>query len=271
MSQSGFDLDKYLERIGYAGARVASLPVLCALQAAHVAAVPFENLDPLLGRPVNLDPDSLAGKLVALRRGGYCFEVNGLFAEALEALGFNVRRLSARVRWGAPADAPEGPRTHMTLLVDIDGVAYVADVGFGGYILSAPLKLEADLEQRDASNALRFVLSDGRYTLQLLRPAGWADLYRFSLDPQFASDYAVANWWTATHPSSLFVDNLLVEHLTPERRLTLFNRKLTTRHADGRTEERTLTSASDLAAALAASGIALPAPAQDIWSRLPEA
>ena len=77
-------------------------------------------------------------------------------------------------------------------------------------MLSAPLKLAADVVQQDCGNAMRFVMADGRYTLQLQRPAGWSDVYRFSLEPQFASDYGIANWWTATHPQSLFVGNLLV-------------------------------------------------------------
>jgi N-hydroxyarylamine O-acetyltransferase len=271
VSDGAFDLDAYLDRIGYAGVRAASRETLGAIHAAHVAAVPFENLDPLLGRPVNLDLASLSRKMVAAKRGGYCFEVNALLAAALEALGFSVQRLGARVRWGAAADAPEGPRTHMTLLVEIDGEAYVADVGFGGYILSAPLKLEADTVQHDAGNALRFVLANGRHTLQLKRSAGWVDVYRFSLEPQFAADYALANWWTATHPDSLFVGNLLVEHATPSRRMTLFNRKLTTRYPDGRVEERTLGAAPELADALVACGIAAPAPAEEIWARIPAA
>jgi N-hydroxyarylamine O-acetyltransferase len=271
VSEASFDLDAYLARIGYAGARKASPGVLNALHAAHAAAMPFENLDPLLRRPVNLDLPSLEKKLVAAKRGGYCFEVNALFAAALDALGFKVRRLGARVRWGMAPDVPEGPRTHMALLVELDGEAYVADVGFGGYVLSAPLKLAADVMQQDCGNAMRFVMADGRYTLQLQRPAGWSDVYRFSLEPQFASDYGIANWWTATHPQSLFVGNLLVEHLTPERRMTLFNRRLTVRYPDGRVEERTLASAAELAATLAACGIEPPAAAEEIWARVPEA
>ncbi len=112
-----FDLAGYLGRIDYRGSQKPTVDTLKAIHAKHSAAIPFENLDPLLGRPVNLDLPSLQAKLVKQRRGGYCFEQNSLFASALDALGFKVTRLGARVRWNAPPDRPEGPRSHMLLRV----------------------------------------------------------------------------------------------------------------------------------------------------------
>lgn len=264
------DLNSYFERIGYSGPRQPTVEALRAVHAAQAAAIPFENLDPLLRRPVNLDLASIQAKLVAQRRGGYCFEQNTLLASVLEAMGFRVKRLGARVRWNAPPERPEGPRTHMALLVELDDAAYVADVGFGSYVLSGPLKLVADAIARDAGNDLRLVLAEGRYTLQLRRAGGWADVYRFSLEPQFTSDYALANWWTSTHPNSLFIGNLLAERVTPDRRLTLFNRKLSTRYPDGRVDERSLENPGDLAAALRDLGIEPPEAVETIWSRLPQ-
>jgi N-hydroxyarylamine O-acetyltransferase len=102
-----FDIETYLARIGYDGPRAADLATLRAIHRRHPAAIPFENLDPLLGRPVALDIEALQEKLVRGRRGGYCFEENALFAAALEALGFAVTRLAARVRWGRPPESPE--------------------------------------------------------------------------------------------------------------------------------------------------------------------
>src|SRR5689334_22686545 len=107
-----FDLDSYLARIGYDGPRAPTLPVLRALTAAHTQAIPFENLDVLLGRRIDLAIDAVFDKLVRRRRGGYCFEQNGLLLQVLQALGFEARPVSARVRIDRPrTDTP--PRTHM--------------------------------------------------------------------------------------------------------------------------------------------------------------
>ena len=116
---SPFDLDAYLERIGYTGPRTATLDTLEALHALHPAAIPFENLNPLLGWPVALDVESLQAKLVAGGRGGWCYEHNTLFRHALEALGFSVTSLGARVLWNTPPGSPVGARHHMLLLVDL--------------------------------------------------------------------------------------------------------------------------------------------------------
>src|SRR5262249_26883142 len=126
-----FDLDAYLARIGYAGPRAPTAEGLHDVHAAHALAIPFENLDILLGRGVSLDPARLAAKLVDARRGGYCFEHNSLIAAALRELGFIVEILGARVRMGPPRpNLP--PRTHCLLRVTIDGAPWLADVGFGG-------------------------------------------------------------------------------------------------------------------------------------------
>ena len=265
-----FDLAGYFRRIDFSGSREPTLETLKALHTKHAAAIPFENLDPLLRRPVNLDLTSLQAKLVKGGRGGYCFEQNTLFATALDALGFDVTRLGARVRWNAPLDRPEGPRTHMILRVTIDGRPYLADVGFGGYILSGPLKLQHDTEQADAGNVVRLVGKGDDHVLQLRRSTAWGDVYRFDLVPQLPIDYAVSNWWTSTHPTALFVGNLLAERLTPDARFSLFNTRLTMRFADGGTEERKLTTPDELADVLTQSlGIELPAEPDAIWARLP--
>ncbi len=114
-----FDLDAYLDRLGYAGPHTPSLDTLEALHALHPAAIPFENLNPLLRWPVALDAESLQAKMVAGGRGGWCFEQNTLFRHALQSLGFSVSSLGARVIWNTPPDSPIGPRSHMLLLVDL--------------------------------------------------------------------------------------------------------------------------------------------------------
>src|SRR5215472_2819420 len=132
------DLHTYAARVGYTGDFTSSLATLRALHLAHATHIPFENLDILLGRPIRLDLESLCGKMIDGRRGGYCFEQNALFAAVLEAAGFRVRRLAARVRSGASGVRP---RLHMLLGVEAEGGLWLADVGFGADGLLHPLPL----------------------------------------------------------------------------------------------------------------------------------
>ncbi len=264
------NLDAYFARISYTGPRTPALSTLCAIHALHPAAIPFENLDPLLGRPVQLDLTALQGKLVATRRGGYCFEHNTLLKAVLEALGIAVTGLAARVLWRAPPGRPHSPRTHMVLRVDFDDGPWLADVGFGGYLFAAPLRLIPGLEQATPSGVLRLVQSDAGNTLQVRLGPSWQDLYRFTAEPQMPIDYEVANWFTSTHPASLFRTNLLMERLTPRMRISLFNTRLTRRHADGRVEEELLLAPEDLARTLAAEfDLDPPAGPAVLLARLP--
>ncbi|MDE2515657.1 MAG: arylamine N-acetyltransferase [Rhodospirillales bacterium] len=263
-------LDAYFARIGYGGSTAASLATLRALHALHPAAIPFEALDPLLHRPVSLEPEALERKLIASRRGGYCFEQNAVFAAVLRALGFTLTDLAARVVWNAPPDAPMTPRTHRLMLVALEGAVWLADVGFGGYLADAPLLLEAGREQ--ATPMGRFLLreQDGAWLLSVHAGGAWRPAYRFTLEAQAPVDYEPANWFTATHPASLFRHNLLMERLTPAWRASLFNRGLTIRHADGRSEARSLDDAADLAGVLAGIfAIDPPAEPAAIFARLP--
>src|SRR5215216_2507286 len=136
-------LDKYFERIGYSGFPVANLQTLRELHLLHLQRIPYENLDVFCLVGVKLDPDSLTCKILQRRRGGYCFEQNGLFLMALTELGFNVTANLARVHRNRPAP---GGRTHHINLVELDGETWICDVGFGGSAFRYPLKLEADVE-----------------------------------------------------------------------------------------------------------------------------
>ena len=267
----GFDLDAYLQRIGYGGPCRPDLTTLTAINARQPAAIPFENLDPLLDRPVPLDLASLQAKLVGGRRGGWCYELNSLLAGALEALGFSVTRLGCRVRWRAPPERPDGARSHMALSVTLNDGPYLVDVGFGGRLLAAPIPLPVDDDQTIGTNGLRLRRDGHLYTLQVHTAGEWADLYRFSLEPQVAADYEVASWYLTTHPTSFFRGNLLAERLTPEYRLSLFNARLTRAGGTGNTNVRTLASVSELAATLEEDfGLAFPIAAGAIWERIPK-
>jgi len=217
------DLDAYLERIAYVGPVEPTLEVLDALHLAHATTIPFENLDILLGRPIRLDLSSLQDKLVRDRRGGYCFEHNTLFAAALEAVGFGVTRLAARVRFGARGVTA---RTHMVLLVEADGEGRLADVGFGGGSILRSLPMGPGPVVDQFGWRFRLVDDDGARVVQTRRPRGWLDLYAFTFEPQFPVDYEMANHFTSTHPSSPFTRTLTAQLCSPERSLILRGRKL---------------------------------------------
>jgi N-hydroxyarylamine O-acetyltransferase len=242
---SEFELDAYLARIGYAGPRTATIDTLKAVHALHPAAIPFENLNPLLGWPVLLDVDSLQAKLVASRRGGWCFEHNSVLRHALEALGFSVTSLAARVLWNASPNSPIGPRSHMLLLVDLSGSLYIADVGFGGNVLTAPLRLESLVAQPTPHEWHRLLPLENGFVLEASLSGEWKPLYRFTMERQFQADYEVSNWYLCHHPGSFFRQMLISARVTADGRFALRNNTLAI-HRHGRTEKRTLTSSAAL-------------------------
>jgi len=243
------DLDAYLQRIGHDGDRAPTLETLRALQLRHAESIPFENLDPLLKRPILLDPASLQRKLIHEERGGYCFEQNLLLRDVLRQLGFRVAGLSARVLWNAPEGAIR-PRTHMLLLVDLNGSPHIVDVGFGGQAPTAPLRLEANVEQATPHGLYRLIRSGVDHTLESKVLGEWKPLYQFDLQEQETVDYEVANWYVSTHPSSHFLHNLFVARAAPGRRHALLRNELATHHLAGESERRTLTTSAEIREAL---------------------
>ncbi|TPI13744.1 arylamine N-acetyltransferase [Mesorhizobium sp. B4-1-3] len=247
---SDFDLDGYFARIGYGGPAEASLATLQALHAVHPRAIPFENIDALMGVSVGLDVASLQDKIFRQGRGGYCFEHNLIFMHALAALGFTVSGLAARVLWGQPEDAITA-RSHMLLRIELGGRAYIADVGFGGLTLTAPLLLQAGLEQRTPHETFRLVETGGQFRLQAdiggATSAGkWRTLYRFDMSQAYEADYRVASHFLSTHPSSHFLSTLVAALALPDRRYALRNNRLSTHHAGGRGEQREIATATEL-------------------------
>jgi N-hydroxyarylamine O-acetyltransferase len=255
---SRFDLDSYLDRIGYRGPRTATADTLEAVHALHPAAIPFENLNPLLGWPVALDADSLQAKMVAGGRGGWCFEHNTLFGHALEALGFQVTSLAARVLWNAPPESPIGPRSHMLLRVELGGLPYIADVGFGGNVLTAPLRLEPHIAQSTPHEPHRLLPLENGFVLEACLSGEWKPFYRFTLEPQYPADYEVSNWFLCQHPSSFFRNTLLAARATATARYALRNNALAIHRKEG-TEKRTLEEPAALRACLETDfGLRLP-------------
>jgi len=236
MTDTPFDWSAYKRRIQFDGPVTPTLGTLKQLIERHAAAIPFENIEVLAGRVPLLDDASLQQKLVQRRRGGYCFEQNGLFLAALKDAGFVVAGLEARVRAGVPADVVTA-RTHMALRVTLEGEDYLADVGFGGFAPTAPLKLRDRAEQHDAIGTYRFVDVERDLLLQCRTHDGWTDCYRIGPSEPQPIDYEMANWFVATHQKAMLRHNLLVARSTPGGRLTLFNGKLTLRNGTARPPE----------------------------------
>jgi len=223
MSPGQIDIGAYLRRIGADRPLAPSREDLARLQQAHVEAIPFENLDLLLGRGIVLDLPAVEAKLVDRRRGGYCFEQNTLFQAVLETLGYAVTALAARVRAGAAAIRP---RTHMLLVVELSLVRYLVDVGFGGDGPLHPLRLEPGRETWVGATGHRLREEAGTWVLEGHAGEAWTDLYAFTLEPQHAVDFVMANHFTSTFSASPFLNSLTVQRSFPERRVVLRNRDL---------------------------------------------
>lgn len=237
------DLAAYLRRTGHDGALTPTGTTLSALHRAHVAAVPFENLDVVLGRGVSVDLDSVQAKLVTRRRGGYCYEHGVLFAAVLERLGYEVDRLLARI--GADEQRPR-PRSHMTLRVRGEDGQWLADVGFGSGLLE-PLPWGATGASRQGGWTYDLLHSGPDvWHLREQQDDGWSVLYSFTEDRQHASDVAVANHFTSTHAQSPFVGALVVMRKDAGTRTRLLGRRLTVATPDGPAQDRELTDAEVL-------------------------
>jgi len=226
--------------VRYRGGTEPTLQTLTGLVAAHVRHIPFENLDPLTGVPViDLSAPALTAKLVARRRGGYCYEHNNLMHGVLNELGFGVQRLAGRVVWMDPAglDGPPRPQTHQALLVRIPGrdEPYLVDVGFGGQTLTAPIRLVADEIQQTPHEPFRLRAHGAGYVLESLIADTWRPLYTVDVQPRPLIDMQVGSWYVSTYPESNFVVGLSAALVTDDARWNLRGRNLVV-HARGGTE-----------------------------------
>ena len=172
------DLNAYLRRLRYDGPLGVDLATLRAITTAHVNAIPFENLNPLLRLPVSLELADIERKLVHEHRGGYCFEQNGLLLAALRALGYDASGLIARVLWMKPEDAVVA-QTHMLLRVELSGESWLVDVGFGSMALSGALRLQPDIAQPTGNEPFRLLQQQGDWRMQAQVKDEWRTLYRY--------------------------------------------------------------------------------------------
>lgn len=241
------DVDAYLERIGYSGSRTPSADTLRYIHRAHLLSVPFENLDIGWGREIRMDQKAFVRKIVEHHRGGFCYELNGAFSVLLQALGFHVTLLSARVPLADGSDSPEFD--HLALRVDLNE-PWVADVGFGDCFVD-PLRLQIGLEQEQQGKWFRIV--EAGDSLRLERrggETGWKTQYLFGLKPRRLEEFAEMCRYHQTSPQSPFTGKRVCSRATPEGRITLSEMKLITTNGDRR-EERLLKSEAEWQAALA--------------------
>ncbi len=234
-------LPRYLARIGYTGPVTPTLEVLAALQAAHIAAIPFEALDALTGAGIDIGADAIDAKLIGQRRGGYCFEQNALFLRALLAIGFDAEGLLGRVRWMLPDDAPPTPRTHMVVRVKQGGRPWLVDAGFGAAVPPAPLAMDSEEPQPTRHESYRVVRHGDAWQVAALIEGEWRTLYRIDHVAPPAIDYELGNWYTSAHPDSHFRHQLIAARTTADARYGLRDNRLTTRLVDGRIDRRYLT------------------------------
>jgi N-hydroxyarylamine O-acetyltransferase len=236
VSLSQADLTAYFDRIGFSGDPRPDRETLAALVAAHTGSIPFENLNPLLGLGVPLAPDALVGKLVHQRRGGYCYEQNGLFSHVLETIGFDFTPLAARVLWMQSEDAIT-PRTHKLLLVNLPEGQVLADVGFGGAVCTGVLDLVPDAPQATPHERFRLLKLNGEWRQQIEIGGEWRTTYRFDLTPQLPVDDELGNWFTSASPASHFTQMLTVARSPAGRRQALRNFDYTV-HVPGQESEK---------------------------------
>lgn len=225
MHAENFDLPRYFQRIAYTGAARADLACVTEIMRCHLRTVPFENLDVQAGKGVSLAPEDIVEKVVGRRRGGYCYEVNGLFAMVLTALGVTWRFVGCR-----PMTYPaRRPRTHMAILATFAGEEWLCDVGFGSYGIRAPMRLNDDSVMRQDFDTFQlFQPNEREYQLRAWVDDGWADQYCFDLSHHEWVDFLPANWLNSTHPDTLFMKHLIVMRQTPEGREILFGDRLKT-------------------------------------------
>jgi N-hydroxyarylamine O-acetyltransferase len=231
MHSNNFNLATYLRRINYTGHLAVDSATLHTIMRHQLFSIPFENLDVQAGKVVSLVPEDITEKLLQQGRGGYCYELNGLFAMALEALGIPYRFVAARPMF-YPA---RRPKTHMAVIAEVEGRQWLCDLGFGSYGIRAPIALDqvdTDVEQDFDTFRLSENGREG-YLLQAKVNGEWSNQYGFDLSPQEWVDFVPANYLNSAHPEAIFVQKLLIIQHRPEGRLILLGDMLTSITASG--------------------------------------
>jgi len=221
MKADNFNLTDYFTRIGYEGKASNDLATLTQLMQKQLQSIPFENTLVQAGKIPSLVPEDIVEKILFHHRGGYCYEVNGIFAMALTALGFTWYFAGARPM----TYAVRRPKTHMVLVVRVEERDYLCDTGFGGYALREPMKIEED-EAVQGDDRYRLELIEGEYVLSALVQDAWQPLYGFARVPQEWIEFSLANYFNATHPDTIFTQKKIAIMQTPNGRKILVDSEL---------------------------------------------
>ncbi len=224
------DKNAYLTRIGYQGDTKPTLENLIALHRHQAFGIPFDNFDVRLRGDVSLDKEYIFDKLVYQGRGGYCYEMNGLFADALQYFGYQVQYLTSRPMLGY---FEKRPKTHMILKVDIEGESYICDHGFTGMSLIEPLKLEDGVEAEQYGFAFKMLtVGDDLYQLQSKQGGNWVSLFEFDLQEQLYIDFTVPNFFNVSSPDSICTRKIIASIYTPNGRIHMLDNVLRYRGGD---------------------------------------
>lgn len=208
IESSRFCLQDYLERISYTGEIKPTIECVRQMMLCQLFTVPFENLDVQAGKIVSMNPDDIVEKIVYGKRGGYCYEVNGIFTMALQAIGIEVIFAAAR-----PMFYPmRRPKTHMVLVANIGGNDYLMDLGFGSHGLREPISLkQIDVEVHQGPDTYQLTkINDDEFLLQAKVNGEWANQFSFEPRHQEWIDFAPVNYLNSTHPEAIFVQKPLI-------------------------------------------------------------
>jgi N-hydroxyarylamine O-acetyltransferase len=215
-----FNLQQYLNRINFSGKIELTLDGIKKLMRSQLFAVPFENIDVQAGKIISLNGDDIVNQIVNQNRGGYCYQINGIFSLTLQEIGIPHYYIAAR-----PMVNPgENAKTHFGIIATIENEDYLIDLGFGGNSIREPLKLsEIGKEIHHDSDTFTLLKTEnGEYLLQVLLGKEWSNLYSFDLSPQRWIDFKPANYYNYSHPDSFFVQNLIVVLQNPLGKKILF-------------------------------------------------
>lgn len=222
MTSTNFSLSDYLKRINFQAETRPDLSTLTVLMSAQLQSVPFENTEVQAGRIPSLIPENIVKKIVTDTRGGYCYEVNGLFAMALNEIGYEWYFAGAR-----PMFYPtRRPKTHMVVIVTIEGKNYLCDTGFGGYGIREPLEITDGVIYEQNGDQFRLEFIEGEYVLRSLVSDEWSPQYGFALVAQEWIEFSLANHFNATHPDTIFTQKKLAVMQTPNGRKILVDNSL---------------------------------------------
>ncbi|WPO77577.1 arylamine N-acetyltransferase family protein [Flavobacterium sp. KACC 22761] len=219
-----FNLQQYLDRINFSGQIELDFAGIKKLMQSQLFSVPFENIDVQAGKIISLAGDDIVDQIINKNRGGYCYQINGIFSLALQEIGIPHYYIAAR-----PMVNPgENAKTHFGIIATIENEEYLIDLGFGGNSIREPLKLsEIGKEiQHDSDIFTLTKTDDDEYLLQILVGKEWSNLYSFNLSPQRWIDFKPANYYNYSHPDSFFTQNLIVVLQNPLGKKILFKNSI---------------------------------------------